>query len=229
MAVDEQVAKQPDLWQPAAAQSDAGRLAAARSTSKPRRKTNWSLLAATVVGLAIVAAAVAIPLTRDDPVPEKQQAGGIPAALQAQIEEMTGEETVYTREDVAKDAGGEAANRSHDAMARILIENAMDSMKEIMARLDYSGEIPTTEYSSRIREALQTMGNKTIRWEWGTRGVYKEPHGSSQAEENTVSWTYIPPSAYELGTWSASGTAIGVRVDDDAGTIIFYRDGTEGY
>lgn len=178
-----------------------------------------------VVALAIIAAGIAVPLTRDDATPEKQDAGGVPAALQAQIEELTGEEMVRTRPEAFENA----SNQGSDMQARALLETAMQIMEDIIARLDYSGEYPTIEYGTQIREALRSMDHRSMQWSWGTPGVYARPHSDSLAEENTVSWAFIPPSTYELGTWSASGIAIGIRVNRGDGSIIFCRDGVEGF
>ena len=223
--IGEQAAAQTESWGPAAAPPEGARPATAQPATKQRRKISWTLLAAVVVGLAIIAAAIAVPLSRDAGTPEKKESGRFAAALEAQVAELTGEPVVRTGADVAE----EIAGRNDDMMARILVENAMETMDGIIARLDESGEYPTTEYNTLIREALRSAPSHAIHWEWGARGVCEQPHGSSQASENTVSWTFLPPSTYELGTWSGSGSAFGVRVDNDEGTIIFYRDGTVGH
>lgn len=223
--VDEHPTKESDPWQPAVAQSDPGLPVAAQSATKSSRKIRWNPLIAAVVALAIIAAGIAVPLTRGDDMPEKQEAGGVEAMLQEQIKELTGEEMVHTRPDASENA----MNQGRDMQARALLENAMQTMENIIARLDYSGEHSTIDYSTLIREALRSTSSRSVQWVWATPGVHTDPHSDALAEDNTVSWAFIPPSTYELGTWSASGEAIGVRVDRDSGSILFYRNGAEGF
>ncbi|MBN1629655.1 MAG: hypothetical protein JW990_07825 [Thermoleophilia bacterium] len=200
-------------------------LGAARSTARPRRKIKWNALIAAVVVVAVIAA-IAIPLTRggDNP-PAQNEAGGLSPALQAQIEEMTGEEMIVDRAEAYASNQG----NTQDLQARAFIEGAMQMLEGIISRLDSQGEYPPSEYRTPMRAALRSNEGRPLQWIWGTPGVYALPHADALMENNTVTWSFTPPSAYELATWSMSGAVIGVRVDRQAGSIVFYKNGERWY
>ncbi|MBN1631691.1 MAG: hypothetical protein JW990_18200 [Thermoleophilia bacterium] len=204
------------------ARSGRGPAAAAAPASGRRAGTRWSALIAVVICVAAIAA-IAIPLTQGDATPDTQGTDDVYANLLAQAEEMTGED--FSTDGAAGKLA--AADQYRDIQARALLENAMQIMNDIILELE--GECPTTEYRVRIRDALRLDEHQPLEWVYGTQGVHLQPLDDVLAEENGVCWSFVPPCTYELGTWSGSGRAIGVRVDQVEWTITFYKDGVEGF
>jgi hypothetical protein len=58
----------------------------------------------------------------------------------------------------------------------------------------------------------------------GAAGVCTAPDAASLAKSNIVSWIGTGANVYEVGTWSASGTEFGVKVDKNAnGATTYYK------
>ena len=217
-AVDGQSSKESNPWQTAATQSDVARTATAQPALKPRRKIDWRLPVAAAVSLAIVAVAVTVVMTRDAGGSEKKEADGFAASLQAQVAELTGEGMGRPPQEAAQD-------HNSDARAQSLLSGARQTMDRVIADLETSGEYPISEYEAQIREAVRSTNLTPLRWEWSGPGVYARPLSTARASENTVSWSFTPPGSYELGTWSDSGAAIGLRANRATGSCTFYKDG----
>ena len=108
-------------------------------------------------------------------------------------------------------------DRAHDEAAQTLVRNAMTAM-------DAAG-VETGDFTTITQSTLETM-EPAISWTPGRAGLYGSPPAKAKTQNNAVAWACTGVLSYELGTWSASGVAFGVRVDRAGEGVTYFTNGT---
>jgi hypothetical protein len=108
-------------------------------------------------------------------------------------------------------------DRAHDEAAQSLIRNAMTA-------IDAAG-VETGDFTTITQSTLETM-EPAISWTPGRAGLYGSPPAKAKTQNNAVAWACTGVLSYELGTWSTSGVAFGVRVDRAGGGVTYFTNGT---
>jgi hypothetical protein len=107
-------------------------------------------------------------------------------------------------------------DRAHDEAAQSLVRNAMMGMEAAFTE--------TADFSAIKLPALQAM-EPSVTWIQGRAGAYASPAAGAKAGDNAVTWACTGRMTYEIGTWSDSGVAFGVKVNKAGGGATYYRDG----
>lgn len=110
-------------------------------------------------------------------------------------------------------------DKAHDQAAQTLLRNAMTAIDAVC--------VESGDYTAVTQATLQTM-EPSIAWVKGSGNVASSPSAAAKVQSNAVAWVCTGPLSYELGTWSESGVAFGVRVDRMAGGATYYRGGEAG-
>lgn len=111
-----------------------------------------------------------------------------------------------------------APQKAYDQAAQSLLRNAMTVMDSAFTE--------SADYTAITQDLLQ-MIEPSIAWVPARSGVCASPPTGAQAQGNSVAWAGTGRLSYELGTWSASGTEFGVKVNRAGGGTTHYRAGAE--
>lgn len=108
--------------------------------------------------------------------------------------------------------------KAQDAAAKSLVRNAMTSIE--------SAYVDTQDFS-QVNLSMLAAIEPSIQWPAkGAAGIGIAPEAGSFAKDIIVSWAGTTATTYEIGTWSASGTAFGVKVIKAAnGGTTYYKAG----
>ncbi len=109
-----------------------------------------------------------------------------------------------------------APDKASDLAAESLIRNAMTAFDAVA--------VESGSFEGISQATLQTMASG-ITWMQASAGLCSSPPTGANQKQNVVAWVSTGAMSYELGTWSASGTEIGVRVERMGGGITYYKDG----
>lgn len=109
-----------------------------------------------------------------------------------------------------------APERGYDQAAKSLLRNAMTAMN--------SAFVESADFTKITQSSLEAL-EPAIAWMRGGAMVCASPSSGAKAQQYGVAWACTGRMTYELGTWSQSGVAFGVRVDKAGGRATYYCGG----
>jgi hypothetical protein len=109
-----------------------------------------------------------------------------------------------------------APEKATDQAAQSLLRNAMMAIDAVA--------VESGDYKAVTQATLKTM-EPAIAWQQGKTRTCISPPAGAKAQQNAVAWICTGQLTYELGAWSASGVAFGVRVDKAGGGTTYYKNG----
>jgi hypothetical protein len=115
-------------------------------------------------------------------------------------------------------SGGTVTGSAYDAWAQTVLRNAITALATVYAE--------TQDFTTVTLEELRSV-EPAIDWVAARPGVYADPPAGARAVDNAVGWVATGAHSFEVGAWSESGTALGVKVDmTESPSTTFYTGGT---